>query len=240
MIARYLLCGALLLIVDAAFACDLPTLVAIPARPRGEDTPALIVATQRYIAEIRQYALCTEEELAAAGGAGAPESVRNILSGRSRAAIAEAATIAALFAERVASLSELYLAEFIAGDGEDCAPMLRLEATSILDGRAVLFLERDGRAYLNVLEAVCPDLERFGRFELRRNLVGTSVPEIGPVQTSGICSHEYIVPYAFEDSVTSRRECALGRFFELDSAQVNRLMEARSAARQAAAPAAAE
>ena len=239
--APYLLCGSLLLFfLDAAAACELPALVAIPSRVRGEDKPALIVATERYIAAIKQYAACTEGELAVAGGETAPESLRTLLSNRSKAAIGEAAAVAALFAERVAPLNELYLAEFITGEGDDCAPLQRITATTIVDDHAVLFHERNERAYLNVLEAVCPDLERFGHFEIRRNLVGATALEVGPVQTNGLCSHEYIVPYFSLDSVTSRRECALGRFYELDPRQVGRLMEGRSAVRQAAKPPAPE
>ncbi len=234
--ARPVLCGLLSLGLQvAATACELPTLVAIPAAAEvRQSTPALLVAMQDYVGGIRDYVACVKDELTAAGGDAAPESVRNVLIRRNNAAVAEAEATVASFAARVAPLTELYLAEFVRGAGEDCVQTPRLESTAVVDDHAVLFMERAGRTYLNVLEAACPDLERFGRFQVRRDIVGRTDAALGPVQTGRLCSSEFIYPYAFETSSTPRRECALGLFFELTAEQAARIMELRPAARQAA------
>jgi hypothetical protein len=52
-----------------------------------------------------------------------------------------------------------------------------------------------------------------------------------------LCSDEFIVPYAFETQTLRNRECALGRFFELNQEQTARILEVRSARQAAAAPA---
>jgi hypothetical protein len=235
--ARSVLCGLLILGLDAAAAaCDLPRLVAIPvAADVGQNTPALIVAMQDYVAGIRDYVTCVKDELAAAGGDAAPPSLRNVLILRNNAAVAEAEAAVALFAARVAPIGELYLAEFVTGAGADCVQTPRLESTAVVDDHAVLFIERAGRTYLNVLEAGCPDLERLGKFEVHRDIVGRTDAALGPVRTNRLCSSEFIYPYAFETSSTPRRECSLGQFFELTAEQAARIMELRPAARQAAA-----
>jgi hypothetical protein len=101
--------------------------------------------------------------------------LRNVLIRRNNSAADEAEVVIALFGERVAPARELYLADFIAGDGEDCIPTTRLDITVVLDDLAVLFVERGaGRTWLNVLEASCADLARSGRFDVRRNIIGAS------------------------------------------------------------------
>jgi hypothetical protein len=221
--ARSALCGLLLLGLNAlAAACEVPRLIAIPAaNDVGEGSPQLIVAMQGYVAGIKDYVACVQADLAAAGGDAAPESLRNVLIRRNNAAVGEAEAVIKLFAARVAPIKELYLAEFVTGAGEDCVQTSRLESTAVVDDHAVLLIERAGRTYLNVLETSCPDLERFGKFEVRSG-------------TTRLCSNEYVYPYAFETSATAYRECAIGRFFELTAEQVARIMELRSAARQAA------
>ena len=212
--ARSALCGLLLLGLNAlAAACELPRLVAIPAAEDvGQETPGLIVAMQGYVVGIKDYMACVQADLAAAGGDAAPESLRNALIRRNNAAVGEAEAVIALFAARVAPIKELYLAEFVTGTGEDCVSSSRMESTAVVDDHAVLFIERTGRAYLNVLETSCPDLERFGKFEVRRGIAGRAADDLGPVQQNRLCSSEYIYPYAFETSATACRECALGRF----------------------------
>lgn len=235
--ARSVLWGLLLFGLNAAAAaCEVPRLIAIPAaQDVDHDTPALIVAMQGYVAGIKNYVACIQADLAAAGGDAAPESLRNVLIRRNNAAVGEAEAMVALFAARVAPIQELYLAEFVTGAGEDCVQTPRLESTAVIDDHAVLFIERAGRTYLNVLEASCLDLERFGNFQVRRDMVGRRDPNAGPVQTNRLCSSEFIYPYAFETSTTPRHECALGRFFELTAEQAGRIMVRRPAARQAAA-----
>lgn len=222
----------------AASACGLPALVAIPAAGAlGDGSAQVVAATQLYISAIKEYAACVQGELAAAGGATAPASLRNQLIARNNHAVAEAEAVLALFGERVTLPRNLYLAEFVAGESKQCIATPRLESTSVVNDLAVLFIERDGRTHLNVLEQACPDLERFGQFQVRRNLLGASDAALGPVQTNRLCSNEFIMPYAFDTDPLRSRECALGRFFEVTEEQAARLTALRAGAR-AAAPAA--
>jgi hypothetical protein len=118
---------------------------------------------------------------------------------------------------------ELYLAEFMTGEAQDCIQTSRLETTIVVDDLAVLFVDRGDRTWLNVLETTCTDLARSGRFEVRRHVVGASDAALGPVQTSRLCSNELIRPYRFETGEERQRDCALGRFFELVPEQAARL-----------------
>ena len=234
---RHGLYALLLMSVNAAAsACDLPTLVAIPADGVGEDSARLIVAVQRYIEGIRAYTACVQSELAAAGGDAAPESLRNQLVVRNNGAVAEAGAVLALFGERLTPSRNLYLAEFIAGDGEECIQTPRLDTTVVVNDVAVLFMERGGRTHLNVLEESCANLERSGNFDIRRGVAGTANSGIGLTQTTRLCSKEFIEPYKFETSSVRIRECPLGRFFELTEEQTARLLGLRDAARAAAEP----
>jgi hypothetical protein len=235
--ARHGLYAGLLMSANAAaWACDLPALVAIPAERIGDESAQLVVAVQRYVDGIKGYAACIQAELTAAGGDAAPASLRNQLIVRNNTAVAEAEAVLASFAERVAPARNLYLAEFVTGESSECIQTPRLESTAVVNEIAVLFIERSGRTYLNVLAESCNDLERFGRFEVRRNIVGGSdVSRIGPVQTNRLCSNEFIEPYAFDTSALPTRQCPLGRFFELTSDQTARLTELGAAARPAAA-----
>jgi hypothetical protein len=186
------------------------------------------VAAHRYLAGIEAYLTCTRAALAAAGGDVAPQPLRSVLIRRNNDAVAEANAVMALFAERVAPVEELYLAEFLAGDEEECLTYSRRLTTGVVDDHAVLFVDRNGRTYLNVLETACADLARFGHFDVRTKVVGVASPLIGPVQTNRVCSNEFILPYAFEDAPLRNRECALGRFFELTQEQAERLTALRA------------
>jgi hypothetical protein len=226
----------MMFVSGAASACDLPTLVAIPAADSiGDDSARLIVAVQRYVDGIKGYTACVQAELAAAGGDAAPESLRNQLVVRNNGAVAEAGAVLALFGERLTPARNLYVAEFIAGDGEECVQTPRLESTAVINDIAVLYIERDGGAHLNVLEKSCPNLDRFGRFDTERNVVGGGdVSRLGPVWTNRLCSNEFIEPYKFDTSEVPQRECALGRFFALTEDQATRLMALRAAIPEAA------
>ena len=162
--ARQILYGSLLLCVNAvASACDLPALVILPAPGTAGDASAeLIVDMQRYVGGIRAYTACVQAEIAAAGGDSAPESLRTLLIRRNNGAVAEAKALMELFGERVAPVEELYLAEFVATGALECISNARLESTAVVDDLAVLFIERAGRTYLNVLGRTCADLVRFG------------------------------------------------------------------------------
>lgn len=224
--------GSLLLVMStAAAACDLPALMVIPAAGTVDDFASRRIAEmQRYMTGIREYTACVQAEIAAA-----PESMRDVLIRRNNAAVAEANVVMDLFGERVAPVKELYLAEFIAGEGEECISTARLDSTSVVNDMAVLFIERGGRTHLNVLEASCRDLVRYGEFEVRRNMMGSRLSGLGGIEANSLCSREFIYPvFAFETR-KSPEGCGLGRFFEVTDEQSARLIERGVANREAAA-----
>lgn len=94
------LCSAVAL---PAVACDLPKLPVIPAAEQIRDRAAVNEATAAYFDDIREYGSCIQEELAAAGGDDAPESIRTVYLARASAAVAEAQFVQQLFQERVAA-----------------------------------------------------------------------------------------------------------------------------------------
>lgn len=233
-----ILYGSLLLLANvAAAACELPALMVVPPAGTVDDFAGRRIAEmQRYVAGIRDYTACVQAELAAAGGDAAPESLRNTLIRRNNAAVAEAKVVMELFGERVAPVKDLYLAELINGEGAECIPTSRLETTSVVNDMAVLFMERGGRTHLNVLEASCRDLERYGEFEVRRNMMGSRLSGLGGIEANTLCSREFIFPIEF-DTRQAREGCGLGRFFEVTGEQAASLIELGRANREAAAAA---
>jgi hypothetical protein len=232
--ARRVLVGLLLAAVNAtALACDLPKLIAVPDTGKvGNESSRLIVEMQSYVTGIRAYTACIQAELAAAGGDAAPESLRGTLITRNNAAVDEARTVIALFGERVAPIDELYLAEFLSGDSQQCIDQTRLEQTGVVDDFAVILIQRGGRTYLNVLEQACTDLARFGHFDIRGPVVDYSRPDLAPPRTLRLCADDFILPYAFEGEPLRSRECALGQFFEVSQEQAARLLAIRAARQQ--------
>ena len=224
--------GSLLLVMStAAAACELPALMVVPAAGTVDDLAGQRIAQmQRYVTGIREYTACVQAEIGAA-----PESTRDVLIRRNNAAVAEAKVVMDLFGERVAPVKDLYLAEFIAGEGGECIPTARLDATSIVNDMAVLFIERGGRTHLNVLEATCRDLERYGEFEVRRNLIGSRLNGLGNIESNSLCSREFIYPVYTLETRRSVEGCGLGRFFEVTEEQAARLIDIGSANREAAA-----
>jgi hypothetical protein len=221
----------LLLVSSAAAACDLPALMVIPPAGTVDDYAGQRIAQmQRYVAGIREYTACVQAEIAAA-----PESMRDVLIRRNNAAVAEAKTVMDLFGERVAPVKDLYLAEFISGEGDECIPTARLDSTSIVNDMAVLFIERGGRAHMNVLEATCRDLERYGEFEVRRKPMGSRLNGLGGIETTSLCSREFIFPVYTIDTRRSVEGCGLGRFYEVTEEQGTRLIAVGAANREAAA-----
>ncbi len=150
-----------------------------------------------------------------------------LLIRRNNGAVAEAKALMELFGERVAPVEELYLAEFVATGALECISNARLESTVVVDDLAVLFIERAGRTYLNVLEKTCADLARYGRFQVSRDVVAATTPQMGAVQTNRLCTRDFIVPYMFETRVSDSRPCPLGWFFEVSPEQVDRIMQLR-------------
>ena len=165
-----------------------------------------------------------QAELAVAGGDAAPESLRKVLIRRNNDAVAEAKAVMELFGERVAPVQDLYLAEFISGEGDECIPTTRLDRTSVVNDIAVLLIERGGRTHLKVLEASCRELERYGQFEVRRKMMGSRLDGLGGIEANSLCSREFIYPFEF-DTRQSVEGCGLGRFFELTEEQAARLVE---------------
>lgn len=229
---RHSVFGSLLLVMStAAAACDLPALIVIPPAGTVDDFAGRRIGEmQRYVTGIRAYTACVQAEIAAA-----PESMRDVLIRRNNAAVAEAKAVMDLFGERVAPVKDLYLAEFITGDGDECIPTARLESTSIVNDMAVLFIERGGRTHLNVLEATCRDLERYGEFEVRRNLIGSRLNGLGNIETNSLCGREFIYPVYTVETRKSVDGCGLGRFYEVTEEQGTRLIEVGAANRAAAA-----
>ena len=224
--------GLLLLVVNAAAAaCDLPALMVVPPAGTVDDFAGQRIAQmQRYVTGIREYTACVQAEIAAA-----PESMRDVLIRRNNAAVAEAKTVMDLFGERVAPVKDLYLAEFISGEGDECIPTARLDSTSVVNDMAVLFIERGGRTHLNVLEATCRDLERYGEFEVRRNMMGSRLEGLGRIEANSLCSREFIYPIYTLETRRSVEGCGLGRFYEITEEQGTRLIEVGRANRAAAA-----
>ena len=221
----------LLLLSSAAAACDLPALMVVPPAGTVDDFAGQRIAQmQRYVTGIREYTACVQAEIAAA-----PESMRGVLIRRNNAAVAEAKAVMDLFGERVAPVKDLYLAEFIAGEGDECIPTARLDSTSIVNDMAVLFIERGGRTHMNVLEATCRDLERYGEFEVRRNLIGSRLNGLGNIESNSLCSREFIYPVYTLETRRSVEGCGLGRFYEVTEEQGTRLIAVGAANREAAA-----
>lgn len=75
----------------------------------------------------------------------------------------------------------------------------------------------------------------YGKFDTIAGTVGAfgALGEAAPVtsRTTRLCSNDFIEPYAFETTAVRSRQCALGRFFDLNVGQVLRLMQLREAAR---------
>jgi hypothetical protein len=115
--------GALSLgaIAPLALGCDLPPLVAIPAKDKVGDRAAAVRAeTGVYFQGMQSYVGCIQAELAAAGGEAAPDTIKAVLVARNNNAVAEAAAVKKLFEANIGSAgaspgSEAALRKFIEG-----------------------------------------------------------------------------------------------------------------------------
>jgi hypothetical protein len=194
----------------------------------GDDSAQLFVRVQSYVTGIRTYTACVQAELAAAGGDSAPAMLREQLAARNNRAVAEARAVLGAFGERVAPQADLSLAEFLAGDGEECISAANVDSVGVINDVAVFFRERDGSAYLNVLEQTCADLERYGSFQVRQ-VVGPTNLGLRRIQSDRVCSSEFIQPYSLENTAQLNRECGLGLFFVLTPEQGARLMALQEA-----------
>lgn len=81
---------------------------------------------------------------------------------------------------------------------EDCVPHRRIDTTSVIDDRTVIFYMRGGEIYENRLDRVCPRLERAGRFSYS-------------VSTGRLCSNDMITVFDPFDPAPGV-SCGLGDF----------------------------
>jgi hypothetical protein len=89
-------------LAGSALACDLPRLIAIPAKDQVAGKEAEIrMAANTYFTAMQAFAACIQQEIAAAGGESAPDLVRRILISRNNTAVAEAQFMMKLFEANV-------------------------------------------------------------------------------------------------------------------------------------------
>lgn len=101
-VCAVLLCGA----ASASFACDMPALIAIPAKDAvaGKEQE-LRDAMAVYYQGMQAYTACVQKELEAAGGDKAQPIVRSVLVQRNNMAVAEVQTMVKLFNANVGQLA---------------------------------------------------------------------------------------------------------------------------------------
>lgn len=207
-------------------ACELPALAVVPTTI-GDNVAGVLLDVRRYSDAIIEYTACLKAELAAAGGDSAPALVRSVLVGRNNYAVAEHKAVTDLYTARVGLLENLRLAEYLDGETRDCLFGSSVARIGVVNKGAVLFFLRGGTAYLNVLEATCPELEREdGFFVGDQSATGVGVNPaargvIGPMGgprgidtplSNRICDQDRIFPYR-EGSTRRVLACDLGRFF---------------------------
>jgi hypothetical protein len=89
-------------VAGSALACDLPKLVAIPAKDQVAGREVEIrLASIAYFTAMQAYSACIQQEIAAAGGDSAPDLVKRILVSRNNTAVAEAEFMMKLFEANV-------------------------------------------------------------------------------------------------------------------------------------------
>jgi hypothetical protein len=99
------------LLASAAYACNNPPLVAIPAKDKiGDQAAAIRTATGAYFQQVQTYVACIQAELAAAGGDKAPPLLKASLVARNNAAVAEATAVKKLFDANVGDAAAATLA----------------------------------------------------------------------------------------------------------------------------------
>jgi hypothetical protein len=226
---------ALLLANAVATACEHPPLIALPDKEDiGDSAGAIILEMRRYADAMVEFVACVQAELVAAGGDDAPDIAKAVLLLRNNAAVQEAKIVADLFVERVGPIENLRLAEFVESDREDCVRLDRIDRTAVLDDRAVLFLERDGDAYLNILENACPHLDttRAFTYQLQAHRVnGLREVDISPKTPiiQRLCQTDFIYTYGPSAEKNIGSPCALGWFYALAKHQAATLMDGSAA-----------
>jgi hypothetical protein len=233
----------LLCLCGNAVACDMPTLASIPADV-NDDVASVLRDVRRYSDSMVDYNECLKGELESAGGDAAPPLVRSIIITRNNYAAAEHRAVLDLYAQRVGPLVNLRLAEYLDGESRDCVLADSVVRTGVVSDGAVLFFLRGNQAYLNLLTANCPDLEREGDF-LIADATGSAAssivvdnPVFGTPLVSRVCDRDGIFPYVAR---STRRvpSCPLGRFYAISVDEAQELLSSPQPA-AANAPAAAE
>lgn len=194
--------GILVCMGKMANACELPALPAIPAE-FGPELSEIIVSTERYLTDIRNYTLCVREELENVGGDTAPETLRTTLVRRNNEALAEVDTVMALFNARVGSNELLRLAAYLTAPSIDCVNARNLDKSIVLNERSILFVMRDS-FYLNLLATQCTGFKRTSAFMYR---------------TDRVCSGQSITPVMA--GTPAGVPCRLGDFFPLTKTQAD-------------------
>lgn len=88
--------------------------------------------------------------------------------------------------------------EPVDGTRDDCIPIRRIDRTTVVDDRTILFYMRGDTIYRNVLQTRCPDLGRLKRFSYQN-------------RTGQLCRIDSITPYdpfGFAPGIS----CGLGEF----------------------------
>lgn len=89
-VTKFVCAGLLSSVGSVALACDLPPLVAVPAKGNaGSDTAQLQTDVATYVEAMRAYTACVQAELVAAGGDSAPTITKAVLVNRNNLAVAE-------------------------------------------------------------------------------------------------------------------------------------------------------
>jgi hypothetical protein len=229
----------LLLVCGQAGACDLPTLASIPAEV-NDDVASVLLDVRRYSDSMVEYNECLKAELGSAGGDAAPALVRSIIITRNNYAAAEHKAVMDLYAQRVGPLANLRLAEYLDGESRDCVLGDSVVRTGVVSDGAVLFFLRGNQAYLNLLTANCPDLEREGDFLIAEPPGSTASsgilesPVFGTPLVSRICDRDGIFPYVAR---STRRvpSCPLGRFYAISADEAQQLLASPGPSNDAAA-----
>jgi hypothetical protein len=194
----------------------------------GDAVADVLIAVRRYSDAMVAYTQCLQSELTAAGGDSAPSFVRSILVARNNRAVAEHDAVTTMYTRRIGPLENLSLAEYVGAESRDCLTGASIVGYGVVNDGAVLFVERNRRAYLNVLETACTGLEREGEFIVDYQ-PGTRPGNIAETTTNGtplsrrVCDNSRIYPYR-EDSTRLAAGCNLGRFYPISEDQATTIL----------------
>ena len=192
-------------------ACEQPPLPPLPETKHvGDDVARIILGVQRYVVASREYVLCERMTLDEAGGDAAPVSFRSALIRRNNDAIAETEAVLALFTERVGERDLLGFSDFLTATAQECIPLDTMSSSRAITDRVLVFIYRDGTAFLNVLEKTCPGLARYDALAYEQ-------------RAGKLCSHGRVFPVSPAGSIG--RTCDLGNFLPITPEQASRLVD---------------